>query len=169
MTALGGDNVLALVVIFAVGLLLCFRRFRTALFVVLASGGGLLLSRLFKDLFNRQRPPDPHPFLHVPPGVPPNYHSFPSGHSMLSAVTYLTVVMIVTVIIPRRSARVFIIVSGLVLVGLIGFSRVYLHAHHLTDVMGGWAFGLTWALLCRWVEKRWVARAERRAAAGSAP
>jgi undecaprenyl-diphosphatase len=88
--------------------------------------------------------------------------SFPSGHSMLSAAIYLTLAMVATAVIPRWRVRAYVITSSLVLVGLIGVSRMYLGVHYLTDVVSGWALGLTWALICRWVEFRWVLRMEKR-------
>ena len=97
VSALGGRYVLTLVVLFSVGLLLTLRRYRTAGFVLTAAVGGAFLSWCTKELIGRPRPSPHHPLLRMAePG-----NSFPSGHSMLSAVIYLTLALIATAIIPR--------------------------------------------------------------------
>lgn len=159
VSALGGQYILTLVVLFSIGMLLCVHRYRTAGFVLAAALGGALMMRALKDLFDRVRPPLHHPLTSE---LSP---SFPSGHSMLSAVIYLTMALLVTALLQRRRLRIYIITCSLLLAGLIGLSRIYLGVHYVTDVLAGWFGGLAWALLCRWVESHWVLRAERRAAA----
>jgi undecaprenyl-diphosphatase len=159
LSALGGRTVLTLVVIFAVGLLFSLKRHRSAGFVMATALGGYLLSVGLKHLVGRQRP--------VGGLIQVSGNSFPSGHSMLSAIIYLTLALIVSTVIPRWRVRAYIIGSALVLVGLIGISRLYLGVHYLTDVAAGWLVGLAWAIACRWVEKRWVLRLERQAALGN--
>jgi undecaprenyl-diphosphatase len=154
LSALGGKAVLSLVVIFVVGLLLCLRRYRTAGFVLAAALGGMLLTQAAKSAIGRERPPDHNGAAST--------DSFPSGHSTLSAVIYLTCALLVTAVVHRRRVRVYIIVASLVITGIVGVSRMYLGRHYLTDVLAGWALGLGWALLCRWVEFHWVLRLERR-------
>jgi undecaprenyl-diphosphatase len=161
VSALGGRYVLALVVLFTVGLLFSFRRYRTAGFIAAAALGALLLSEAIKVSIGRERPPNADASAYHVDASP----SFPSGHSMLSAAVYLSIASVATAIIPRWRVRAYIIGASLVLVGLIGVSRLFLGVHYLTDVVGGWAGGLAWALLCRWVEARWVLRLERRDAA----
>jgi undecaprenyl-diphosphatase len=156
LSALGGQTVLTLVVIFAVGLLLSLRRYRTAGFVLATALGGYVLSVGLKLLVGRPRPAGGLIQL--------SGNSFPSGHSMLSAIIYLTLALTVSTVILRWRVRLYVIGSALVLVALIGISRLYLGVHYLTDVAAGWLVGLAWAILCRWVEKRWVLRMERQAA-----
>jgi undecaprenyl-diphosphatase len=158
VSALGGVTVLTLVVIFAVGLLLALRRRRTAGFVLMAALGGVLLVWSVKHAVGRTRPHVAHPLV-VELGK-----SFPSGHSMLSAVIYLTLALIAAAVIPARRVRAYVIGTSLLLAFLVGVSRMYLGVHYFTDVVAGWSAGLAWALLCRWVEYHWVVRAERRAA-----
>ncbi|HZU39315.1 MAG TPA: phosphatase PAP2 family protein [Gemmataceae bacterium] len=162
ITALGSEWVLVLVVLFSAGLLLAAQRRRTAWFLLLAAFSGAVLARLLKDGIHRLRPPT----YHAVAGWLTSPYSFPSGHSMMSAVIYLTLALILTAVVQRRRVQVYVISCALVLVGLIGLSRLYLGAHYLSDVVAGWLVGLLWALLCRWIEARWVLRAERRAAEG---
>ena len=84
ITALGGFAVLALVTLFAVGYLLAVKRWGDALMLLVATLGGALISEGLKVGFNRPRP---DLVAHI---VEATSMSFPSGHAMLSAVTYLT-------------------------------------------------------------------------------
>jgi undecaprenyl-diphosphatase len=161
ISALGGRYVLAIVVLFTAGLLLSFRRYRTAGFVLAAALGGLLLSEAIKVSIGRERPPNEDPTAFHADASP----SFPSGHSMLSATIYLTLALVATALIPRWPVRAYIVFASLLLVALIGITRLYLGVHYLTDVVAGWVAGLAWGLFCRWVESRWVLRLERRDAA----
>ena len=151
VTALGGAFVLIFFLLFAAGLLLVLGRRRTAVFVVLVVLGGELLVAGVKELVRRDRPAPMHPHL---PFVP-HGSSFPSGHSTVSAVTYLTLALVAATPLTRRRGRVYVVGCALALVFLIGVSRVYLNVHYPTDVLGGWSAGLLWALACRWVEDRW--------------
>jgi undecaprenyl-diphosphatase len=92
-----------------------------------------------------------HPLLPFPPGG----WSFPSGHSMGSAVTYLTVALVAATPLTRRRGRVYVVSCAVALAFLVGVSRAYLNVHYPTDVLAGWSGGLLWALACRAVEDRW--------------
>lgn len=142
VTALGGDTLLALLTAFTSGLLLLSGRKRTGLFVLAAVIGGSLLSTLLKDLFQRPRP-DLAPF-----GAYVSNSSFPSGHSMLSAVTYLTLGALLARSYERRTIKAFLLLSAAFVTLLVGVSRIYLGVHWPTDVLAGWTAGATWALLC---------------------
>ena len=156
LTALGSKSVLIVVVVFAAGLLMCAKRYRTACFVVIATVGGTTISSWIKTWVARPRPPD------AAVALAESFRSFPSGHSMLSATVYLTLALIATAVIHHRRIRIFVVGASLVVVGLVGVSRLVLGVHYLTDVIGGWMIGATWALACRWIEFRWVLRLEKR-------
>jgi undecaprenyl-diphosphatase len=148
ITALGGVVVLSIVTLTVVGHMLLTRRRRTALFVAVAVSSGALLTFWLKEAFGRERPalvPD----IALVPGA-----AFPSGHTMMATVTYLTLAALLGGTEKRRRVRMFLIGTATLLSILIGISRVYLAVHWPTDVMAGWAAGSVWALL-GWVVLRW--------------
>ncbi|MCL5996408.1 MAG: phosphatase PAP2 family protein [Chloroflexi bacterium] len=150
-TALGGLGVLSFVTLSVAGYLYLLRKYRTMLFVLLAVGGGALLSILLKEGFGRPRPDL------VPHGAYVYTSSFPSGHSMLSAVTYLTLGTLLARIQPGRRLKAYLLGLAMLLTFVIGVSRVYLGVHWPTDVLGGWTAGAAWAALC-WLVARWLQR-----------
>lgn len=161
-TALGSIGVLALWTLAVLGYLLLQRQNRIALLVFVAVVGGQLLSTFLKLGFDRPRPDL------VPHGAEVYTASFPSGHSMLSAVVYLTLGALLMRVQPKRRLKAYILVLMIGLTLVVGVSRVYLGVHWPTDVLAGWAAGATWALLCWLVMRRLqqqgsVAREEDRA------
>ncbi|MET0273558.1 MAG: phosphatase PAP2 family protein [Phenylobacterium sp.] len=144
ITALGGFTVLTLVTVVAVLVFLFHGRRRHALVM----GGAVLLanftSEALKDVYARARPDL------VPHGSYVYSHSFPSGHSMLSAATYLTLAMLIASVEGRRSTKILIYVLAVALILAVGFSRVYLGVHWPSDVLAGWSLGAAWSFLA-WV------------------
>jgi undecaprenyl-diphosphatase len=67
---------------------------------------------------------------------------YPSGHAAVSIV-YLAIAVLLARSARTAQARIAFLTAGFVLAVLIGLSRVYLHVHYLSDVIGGWAVGLT--------------------------
>jgi undecaprenyl-diphosphatase len=149
LTALGGITVLALVTAAAVGYLLMLRKYHAVLFVLAAVVGGLLLSLLLKNAFARPRPELVPHLSHV------YTSSFPSGHSMLSAVVYLTLGTLLAEFAEQRRLKVYFLVVAMILTFLVGLSRVYLGVHYPTDVLAGWSAGLVWAVAC-WLAGRYL-------------
>ncbi|MFY9974797.1 MAG: phosphatase PAP2 family protein, partial [Chromatiaceae bacterium] len=141
-TGLGGVGVLGLLTVATLGYLWLQVRRRAALYLLLAIGGGLLVSLALKAGFHRPRPDL------VSHGSMVYTASFPSGHSMLAAVVYLTGGAMLAVVHGRRSVRIYIIGCALLATVLVGLSRVYLGVHWPTDVLAGWAGGAAWAALC---------------------
>jgi undecaprenyl-diphosphatase len=149
LTSLGSTTVLTLLTVIVVGYLLVERNRGAAALVIVATALGVLLSTVLKDLFARPRP---ELVAHL---VDVTTLSFPSGHAMLSAVTYLTLGALLARAHPRRSARAYILGTAVTLTLLVGISRVYLGVHYPTDVLAGWSAGAGWAALC-WLISRLV-------------
>lgn len=140
VTALGSPIVLTLVVLGAAALLLAARLWLTALATVAASlSGGWAVTWLKLEVAR------PRPML-VPHWVVANNASFPSGHAAGSTIVYLTVAALATQVIDGRGTRRVVLVIAILLVGMIGVSRVYLGVHWPSDVAAGWSFGTLWAL-----------------------
>ncbi len=151
-TALGGTAVLSLVTLVAVLYLTMAGRRRDALFVIGSVVGGLLLSTLLKHGFDRPRPDL------VPHGSYVYTSSFPSGHSMLSALTYLTCGVLFARAQTMRRMRAFAIIGAIALTFLVGVSRVYLGVHWPSDVLAGWCLGAGWTALCIYIALHWWGR-----------
>jgi len=140
-TALGGTAVLGALAIAAIVYLVLIQKRGTALMALVAVGGGILVSLVLKDLFDRPRPDL------VPHGSYVYTKSFPSGHSMLSTVTYLTLGAVLARVQPRRLLKLYLMGLALGVSAIIGVSRVYLGVHWPSDVLAGWAAGSVWALI----------------------
>lgn len=142
VTGLGGFAILTFMTIATVGYMLLTGRRHAAWLVLAAIGGGMILSTLLKLGFDRPRPDL------VPHGTRVYTASFPSGHAMLSAVTYLTLGALLARVHAGRPVKAFFLALAVTLTVLIGASRVYLGVHWPSDVLAGWCGGAAWAALC---------------------
>ncbi len=149
ITALGGSAVLALLALSVMGYLALLRRYDLVILVFVSVAGAMLLNFLLKLGFDRPRPD-------LVPHLTDVYQtSFPSGHSMSSAATYLTLGALLARVQPRRQLKIYFLALSIFLMLIVGFSRVYLGVHWPTDVLAGWAAGAMWALVC-WVVAWWL-------------
>jgi len=159
-TALGGVAVMGLLTLGVSGFLLLDGKKGAAVLVLVAVGGGLLLSSVLKHAVERPRPEL------VPHGSYVYTSSFPSGHSTMSAATYLTLGALLARVQRRRRIKVFLLGFSILLTLLVGVSRVYLGVHWPTDVLAGWTLGGIWALVC-WLLARRLQRSGQVETAGA--
>ena len=111
-------------------------------FLLGAVAGGCVLSLGLKSLFDRPRPEL------VPHLMTAYFSSFPSGHSMMSAVVYGTLGSVLSTLVTRRRLKFYFLALAAIIAGMVGVSRVYLGVHYPTDVLAGWSAGLAWSTTC---------------------
>ncbi|HEV7277434.1 MAG TPA: phosphatase PAP2 family protein [Devosiaceae bacterium] len=154
LTALGSFSVLGLMVIAILGYLLLTGKRVMALLVLVSVIGGTLVSSVLKELFSRPRPSFEH-------AAEVFTASFPSGHALISTVTYLTLGVLLARVQASARVRVYIIAIAVLLSLVIGLSRLFLGVHYPTDVLAGWCLGAAWAGLClavaAWLQRRGTA------------
>ena len=110
---------------------------RLAVFLVVTTLGGGLLDTIVKEAVGRPRP------SLVDPVATAHGKSFPSGHAMSSTVVYGALLMVFLPVIGRRY-RPVVLVAAILLVAAIGFTRLALGVHFISDVLGGFVLGLAW-------------------------
>ncbi|PZQ88711.1 MAG: acid phosphatase [Leifsonia xyli] len=141
-TSLGGTAVLTLMTTLVATYLFLSDRHRAAWLVVAAVTGGSVISTVLKFGYARPRPELVGHLTSF------SSFSFPSGHSLVGTVAYLTLGALVSSVEPRPKVRTFVLGAAILVTLLIGLSRVYTGVHYPTDVLAGWSIGATWALLC---------------------
>jgi membrane-associated phospholipid phosphatase len=110
--------------------------------LVLAGVGAEIITVGLKHGFQRDRP-----FFSDPLATESSY-SFPSGHASVSLAVYGTLGFIAARHLGSRRAQFAVLAGTTVLVLLIGFSRLYLGVHFLSDVIAGYSLGIAWVALC---------------------
>lgn len=143
VTALGSTFILTLLVITVVAYLFAQHDRPGGFFLLAVVLGGTILSLILKAWIARERPDFASPYVFETSA------SFPSGHSLLSAALYPALAIIIARRERRSSVRLLFQINALLVVLLVGISRVVLGAHYPTDVLAGWTAGFFWVALCR--------------------
>jgi undecaprenyl-diphosphatase len=120
---------------------------------VVGLGGSQLLVAVIKAAIARPRP--------NPPGqlVPASGFSFPSGHSASSMVGFGLLAWLACLLTANRTIWATAWLAAALGTTSVGASRVYLGVHYPTDVLGGWALGLTWLAVVALAAQVWRMRA----------
>ena len=114
--------------------------------VLLTYPGGFLLNQLIKRIVERPRPEMVDQLTSF---------SFPSGHAMMAMLYLLTLAYFLTESFVGKQKSTMIWFIAIVLIVLIGLSRIAGSRHFATDVIAGWSLGYTWFVLCvLWYERR---------------
>ena len=120
--------------------------FRGVLFVLLTVGVGNGLNQLLKRIFARPRPEIEDQL---------SSFSFPSGHAQISVLFFLTLAYLISIWLKNKKWKFTTYGLMLVLIFLIGLSRIAEGRHYATDVLAGWSIGYTWFIICvLWYESK---------------
>ena len=137
-----GAPLLSILLVVAIIVLAYRRDWLRAGALASAGVGGTLLNYGLKALFHRGRPEYASEFIHHAS------YSFPSGHAMDSLVVYGFLAFLLLERTTSTVRRRLIVTGAMVVIGAIGFSRMYLGVHYLSDVVGGFLAGMVWLMVC---------------------
>ncbi|MDG6105999.1 phosphatase PAP2 family protein [Dactylosporangium aurantiacum] len=141
ISRLGSFGVMAWLVVIGTTLVLVRKQYKLAGFLVATTVGGLILDPTLKLAVGRLRPVVEQPVAHG------GGNSFPSGHSLNSLICYTALLLVFLPALRPRWRRAAVIGVGAIVL-LVGFSRLALGVHFLSDVIGGWSLGIAWIGLC---------------------
>jgi len=131
------------IILFALVLFFAWKRWWPSLVtLIVAVPGGMLLNECVKVLVHRQRPFVDGPFVDW------SGYSFASGHTIGATLLYGQLLLFILPALKARHWRLLSIVSAVSLVAVVGFSRIALGAHFLTDVLAAIVFGVLWLAFC---------------------
>ncbi|MCU0406811.1 MAG: phosphatase PAP2 family protein [Ignavibacteriaceae bacterium] len=148
VAALGGFPVLFIfltIIIIYYNLRKESRRLWRLLFIIT---GGCILMLIAKTFFAHEIPDDP---IEI---VTNSISSFPSGHAMMGTIFYTTLAVTISRRQHSHKTKRFTLISGVVIVFLIGISRILPANHSVADVVAGWSLGAIWLCLCWILERR---------------
>lgn len=138
MTMIGSDSCIIFLLALLTVVFWKYKKIEIALVLILSAGGGEIIVATIKHLVARARP-SVSGFL-----VSASGYSFPSGHSFVAVSFYGLLIYFVFSSAKNKFIKFFILVLGLILIASVGFSRLYLGVHWLTDVLGSYALGISW-------------------------
>ena len=148
ITALGSHSIIILMALVILGLLFFLGKKKEALFSLGALTTGAILTHFLKLGFERPRPEIVAHHTEV------ITKSFPSGHSMLATLTFLSLSVLASSALTSKKAKVYLIGMAILISIAVGISRVYLGVHWPSDVLAGIVLGASWAILWRSLEIR---------------
>jgi len=119
-----------------------------AIWLVVTVFGGAALGFVLKEIVGRTRPVLPDPVA-TAPGM-----SFPSGHALGATIGCCLLLLIALRFLPRGGRVAAVIAAGLI-VGAVGFARVVLGVHFVSDVLAGITLGIGWAAVTTWAYVAW--------------
>jgi membrane-associated phospholipid phosphatase len=142
VTEFGSSEWIATVLFFLVMFFIWKRWWPSLVTLIVAVPGGMLLNELLKIIVQRPRP------LLAGPFVDWSGYSFASGHTIGATLLYGQLLLFILPVVTARHWRALTIFSAVLLVALVGFSRIALGAHFLTDVLAAIIFGVLWLAFC---------------------
>ena len=150
ITYLGREPVVATVILLVVILFLLYRRYNDLIAFFISISGSLIFLWLGKLAFHRPRPNIALYFEHT--------YSFPSGHATIAVSLYGFLGYLLIHYSPTLRTKLNIFFTTTILIFAIGFSRIYLGEHYLSDVYAGFLLGTLWVIigitLFKWIKYR---------------
>lgn len=129
------------VIVVILGLYFLHKRYWPELAMLLiGSGGGALIWYFLIGIFNRPRPAEQLGIVVTDP-------SFPSGHAISSVICYGLLAYFLIPKMPSIFWKWLLVIATLFTLAYIGYSRIFLGGHYLSDILAGYALGLAWAAL----------------------
>jgi undecaprenyl-diphosphatase len=151
ITTMGNVEFLGPFTLLVVGLFWYKKQHLNALIVFTSVAGAAIANVVLKLLFHRDRPVLWQSMIHE------TGYSFPSGHAMLSTALLLSLIFIAW----NTKARWWALAGGIVLICLVGISRLYMGVHYPTDIVAGWCASSLWVSVVFAVVHRFSYRVEQ--------
>ena len=142
LTEFGSSEWIAIVLLALVLFFTLKRSWPSLVMLIIAVPGGMLLNEWIKILVHRHRPFVDGPFVDW------SGYSFASGHTIGATLLYGQLLLFLLPLLKGRHVRHICVLGAASLVMLVGFSRIALGAHFLTDVLAAIIFGIIWLMLC---------------------
>jgi membrane-associated phospholipid phosphatase len=146
-TEFGSSEWIGVVLFFAVLFFVWKKWWPSLVTLIVAVPGGMLLNELLKQLVHRHRPFVDGPFVDW------SGYSFASGHTIGATLLYGQLALFILPAMKARHWRRLTVASAILLIALVGFSRIALGAHFLTDVLAAIVFGVLWLAFCLFAAK----------------
>ena len=120
------------------GLYFLYKRYwRELTLVTVGWGGAALIFHFLSTFIGRMRPPTQIWIIVNIPG-------FPSGHAIFTTVCYGLIAYLLVPKMPSLFRKFIVVAAALLIIGFVGFSRIFTGGHYLTDILAGYAVGIAW-------------------------
>ncbi len=120
------------------GLYFLYKRYwRELTLVTVGWGGAALIFHFLSTFIGRMRPPTQIWIIVNIPG-------FPSGHAVFTTVCYGLIAYLLVPKMPSLFWKFIVVAAALLIIGFVGFSRIFTGGHYLTDILAGYAVGIAW-------------------------
>ncbi|MBN2052907.1 phosphatase PAP2 family protein [Candidatus Woesearchaeota archaeon] len=150
ITNIAGALVMAVLSIILLSLLVYKKRWHNAALFTLSMIGGVVLELLVKLIIQRSRPGNAL--------ATTTSYSFPSGHATMAIIFFAMMAYCFKEDIKNNLWKKLFIAANIIMILLIGFSRIYLRVHWLSDVIGGLVLGGAWVLILLFAKKKLIVK-----------
>lgn len=124
------------------------KKFRELFLLILSTGGGYLLVGVLKPVFRKERP-------EISDILSTQYnahgYSYPSGHAVIAVCFWGVFIYLAYRYLENKWLKYSIITGLIILILLIGLSRLVLGVHYPMDILGGYFIGIFWLGICIYV------------------